>query len=139
MEKKKEKKRITHRTLKRRNEDILDVIYTKKHYIFTLFVVSMFISISNLSLLIIVCFFYTKKKTPIESYWPLSGLSKKSTLYNLDLDLYLIIYDRSIAIYILRIVYKIILKLCCKRHPFVSMFLIHNFRDTNFEKMEPKS
>ena len=75
--KKKEKKRITHRTLKRRNEDILDVIYTKKHYIFTLFVVSMFISISTLSLLIIVCFFYTKKKTPIESYWPLSGLSKK--------------------------------------------------------------
>ena len=63
MEKKKEKKRITHRTLKRRNEDILDVIYTKKHYIFTLFVVSMFISISNLSLLIIVCFFYTKKNT----------------------------------------------------------------------------
>ena len=60
--KKKEKKRITHRTLKRRNEDILDVIYTKKHYIFTLFVVSMFISISTLSLLIIVCFFYTKKK-----------------------------------------------------------------------------
>ena len=62
MEKKKGKKSITHRTLQRRSEDTLHVIYTEKHYIFTLFVVSMFISISNLSLPIIVCFFYMKNK-----------------------------------------------------------------------------
>ena len=60
--KKKGKKSITHRILQRRRVDISHVIYSEKHYIFTLFVVSMFISISNLSLLIIVCFFYMKKK-----------------------------------------------------------------------------
>ena len=48
-------------------------------------------------------------------------------------------YDRTIAIHILRIVSKIIWKICCKWHPFVSMFLIHNFRDTNFVKMELKA
>ena len=59
--KKKGKKSITHRILQRRRVDISHLIYSEKHYIFTLFVVSMFISISNLSLLIIICFFYTKK------------------------------------------------------------------------------
>ena len=62
MEKKRKRNYYTQNPTQRRSEDILHEIYSEKHYIFTFFVVSMFISISNLSLLIIVCFFYMKKK-----------------------------------------------------------------------------
>ena len=104
--KKRKRNYYTQNPTQRRSEDILHVIYSEKHYIFTFFVVSMFISISNLSQLIIVCFFYMKKKNTNKKLLAIVRFIKeKKTHFTIQIW---INYDRTIAIHILRIVSKII-------------------------------
>ena len=100
---------------------------------FTLLDVSMFIPISNLSLLIIFCFFDIKRNTNKKLMVIVRFIQRKKRKRSdkqFRMDLHLIISDRRIAIHILRIVcrmrfcWHLILEICRKRHLLVSMFLM---------------